>query len=270
MSQRRKANGYRTDDIVMTWPETRRFMLRSMPLAVFVGLLLGAAVLMLSLRVLPVTYQARAAIVIMNKGPSANQVGALANAMAGPLSINAYRTAATSAAVLRDALQALDGVAPSQAEVVALRQRLRVHPSIQENVTNDVLEIDATGASAARSADLADAVAGSLVRWDKARADGLVAENVKSLQQQIATVNARIAGGSHDAAYGTLITMRSTLRDRLAQAEVLQGASVSALSVIQSASLPTEPASPRPVLYTAVAFFVGLLGTYGLMLLMRS
>jgi capsular polysaccharide biosynthesis protein len=258
--------GTYSEYIFVTWPDTRRFLLRVTPWALLVGVLLGVGVLMLSLHVMPVRYQADAALAIASSNSATDPVSALAAATARPLSINAYRTAATSDAVLRPALQSVDGTPPTQEAIASLRAGLRAHPSIQESVANDVLVIDVSSSQAARAAHLADAVTRSLMDWDKARADRLVAENVASLKQQVRTLDSTLRAGGGT----TLTALRTTLQDRLDQAEALQGASLSSLSVLQSATVPTKPASPRPVLYTAVAFLVGLIATYGLALLARG
>ena len=255
--------------IFVTWPDTRRFLLRATPWAILVGVLLGAGVLMLSLRVIPVRYQASAALAIASSNAATDPVSALATATARPLSINAYRTAATSDAVLRQALRSVDGTPPTPAAIASLRDGLRAHPSIQESVANDVLQIDVSSPQAARAAALAGAVAQSLIAWDKERADRLVAANAASLQQQVHALDAAIQKGG-TAAPSTLTALRRNLEDRLAQAEALQGASLSSLSVLQNATTPTSPASPRPVLYTAVAFLVGVVAAYGVALLARG
>ncbi len=254
------------DEIIISGATAVAFVRRMFVEAILFGLILGIAAYAASNWVLPPRYVAQSVLVIASPtSPSAQSVASLMD-VAQPLSLNAYRAAATSDVVLASALKLLAVEKPTSAQIGALRRRLRVHPSIQENVATDVLIVDAAAAKAGEAATTANAVAASVVAWDRARSNQVVIDTVASLTKQVKSLTAQLAAlqgsGASAAQRNAVASARDDLDGRLARATALQGAAGSSLSEIGKASPPPRPASPRPVLYAVVAFIIGFFLTY--------
>jgi uncharacterized protein involved in exopolysaccharide biosynthesis len=86
------------------------------------------------------------------------------------------------------------------------------------------------------------------------------------LERQVKSAEAAIAAqngsGASQAQKASLMSVRNQLDSRLYRAAALQGAAVSGLSVIRSASTPLKPVFPRPIFDSALAFIVGFVLVY--------
>jgi len=163
----------------------------------------------------------------------------------------------------------------------ALRQAISVR-----GVTSQVLQISVHSGNASRAAQLANAVATSYVAYaddtatDQSNATaaayaqevGQLNQQVQSLDQQISTGTAALAGLSsaeaqqREAAIDSLRSDELTLAEdlnqdqtQIADAQLQAQLNRQGTQVLQPALVPSSPASPQPLLDVAAAALAGLL-----------
>ncbi|MDQ6616485.1 MAG: hypothetical protein M3083_17530 [Actinomycetota bacterium] len=153
-------------------------------------------------------------------------------------------------------------------------------------VSSQIIEVAARSDSAARAAELANAVAASYVAYadDTATADanataaaysrevGQISQQIQQLNQQVASGIAALAGlgpaetQRREAALDTLRTEQATLSQqlnvdqaRIADALLQAQLSRQGTQVLQPAVHPTHPSSPKPAIDLAIGAVAGLL-----------
>ncbi|MDQ3459428.1 MAG: P-loop NTPase, partial [Deinococcota bacterium] len=242
-----------------------RFLLRGLPVALIVALLAGAAAYMLSGNVDRV-YNARATLLVTN--PAVSGFGASLVATP-PLDLGAYRAALYSSPVFNDAAQAIremEGGGQGLGRVVVRTEEARNSPLIHVDVTHP------TGAGAANAAN---ALAEALLRWER----GLGSENLEAisaaLREQISGLDeqmenlrqgANAASAEVQDQIGGLATLRAQRQAELSQISALSNSVVSRLRVLQPAPVPRQPAPLSTTRNAAIAVILGLLLSYGVML----
>ena len=99
---------------------------------------------------------------------------------APPLSTASYLVAIGSRPVLADALQTLEGRAPTVAEVDRLDEDLALRA--EGTTSSALIRLQVRALEPARARDLANAVAEAAVRWDEQRATRSLENIIESLE----------------------------------------------------------------------------------------
>ncbi len=193
---------------------------------------------------------------------------------APPLDASAYREAVLSDPVVTRALQALD---PTLTEVELGRVRsLKGHTNVRavEDQNSSLLYIGVEDDSAEGAAQRATALAQALVDWDRQRSQSNIDQSITGLEAQVAAITDRIrALQASDAAEDEIqgqIALRSERINTLNQLRALREAAATGLSVLQPASIPNSPIQPNPLFDATLAALLGVVLTYGLLLLRNS
>ncbi|GIW23810.1 polysaccharide biosynthesis tyrosine autokinase [Meiothermus sp.] len=181
---------------------------------------------------------------------------------------DAYREAALSNVVLERTLKAA-GLDSRPQDLEAFTRRARVRTIEGQNSSVVILSVRDTNPE--KSATLANLWAENLIRWDAERVRGSFGGYRESLQAQLAVVNNQLrqASGQRENLAG-LLSLQASLQRDIDLLRALERSASGQLSLIDRAVIPARPVSPRPVLYTAIAFAVGLVLALGWLLLRES
>jgi capsular exopolysaccharide synthesis family protein len=249
-----------------------RFIRRGLIPALLIGGLASFAALQLASRQEPV-YEAGAVLVAAQVNPAFREFG-LSVVSAPPLAITTYREAGRSDPVLASALRRMGIGSPALEDIRRLRGNLRVQ--IEDPSTSSLIHVIGQGSTAAAATNRANAVANAMVEWDRSWASESMDELVETLEQQVAMLTDQIRSlqtmaepAIADQITG-LINQRAERQQQLSYARALSASATPLLRVLQPASPPTAPVAPRPMLNAFVAFFLGLVLTYGLLLARRA
>lgn len=247
--------------------ELFRFLWRGLLLALLTGAVLGGAAYWLSQQQETV-YWTRATVVAAHDDADLRSFG-FSLLTAPPLDISAYRTAALSDPVLRNALSRVGVEEVEPGDIARLRNKLNVRT--EDMRTSGLVHLEMTDGSPEEAATLANAVALALVEWDRNRANEILVQGVGTLEGQIAAADERIAalrasGAASEQIQGW-VARQDELQEQLYYARALGNSAVGRLNVIQPAPIPTGPISPRPVFNAALAFALGFILAYGGLLL---
>lgn len=259
-------------DISVDIGEVLRFLRRGLIPALLVGGLAAFVALQLANRQEPV-YEAHATVLAAQTNPGFREFG-LSAVSAPPLDVSAYREAGTSDPVLRGALQRMGMEEPGLSDIRRLRGNVELRT--ENTQSSSLIHVTGEGNTPSAAANRANAVANALVGWDLGRASASVDQVVEMLEMQIANLSDQIRSlqtmqdpSLQDQILGR-INLRAERQEQLSYARALSASASALLSVLQPASPPTQPVSPRPVLNAVIAMFLGVLLTYGLLLLRRS
>jgi len=186
------------------------------------------------------------------------------------LDLGAYRVAVVSEPVLREALRALGSDEPTDAAVAALRAALSTSITVGLR-DSSLVRVRATGPAAQVAAERADAAAGALVAWERARARAAVGRAVAALEAQIDVldVQVRSAGlegvAAEDDPTG-LVRLRTQRLLQLANARTWATSIPGALQVLEGAGATVVQTAPRPLLHALVAALLATALAYGALL----
>ena len=191
---------------------------------------------------------------------------------APPLDVSAYRSAALSDPVIIDALTAMGVTEIGQTQIKQLRNKLNVRT--EDTKTSSLLYVQVQDETPEGASEKANAMARAIVDWDKKRALESLSVLIVSLEEQIEALNEQIrslqASGAPTDQVDGRITLRAQKQENLSFARTLSASATGLLSVLQPASPSSNPVSPRPVFNATLAFMLGLLATYGLLLLRNA
>ncbi|MBO1436006.1 polysaccharide biosynthesis tyrosine autokinase [Meiothermus sp. CFH 77666] len=181
----------------------------------------------------------------------------------------AYREAALSNLVLGRTLQAAN--LPSEPRDLELFTRNARVRTIQGQNSN-VIILSVRSPNPQQAAQLANIWATSLIRWDDERVRGSFGSYRESLEAQLAVVKNQISQASNQGAESLsgLRTLQASLLRDIDLVRALERSASGQLSLIDRAVAPVRPTSPRPALYAVVAFLVGLVLAFGLLLLRET
>jgi uncharacterized protein involved in exopolysaccharide biosynthesis len=193
---------------------------------------------------------------------------------AASLDADAYAFAAVSEAVLSDALSLLGRSDPEPREVASLGRSISL--SKDETSSASFVHISATSSSASTAADVANAVAAALIKWDTDRARTGLGRVAATLEAQIASLSeaaAELQGRSDPVSAQELaanialrIDQQNTLR--LIRALELEGSG--SLALFQSASTPLEASGPRVTMNVVLGAMFGLVLGYAIVLVVQT
>ncbi len=182
---------------------------------------------------------------------------------------DAYREAALSSLVLGRTLQAA-GLSSDPADLEQFARSTRVRTIQGQN--SNVIILSVRNRDAQKAAELVNIWASSLMRWDDERVRGSFGSYRESLEAQLSVVRNQInqATNRNSDSLSGLLSLQATLQRDIDLVRALERSANGQLSLIDQAVVPTRPTSPRPVLYGAVAFVIGLILALGLLLLREA
>ncbi|MCX7782303.1 MAG: Wzz/FepE/Etk N-terminal domain-containing protein [Meiothermus sp.] len=251
-------------DLVRLGRTLKRYALWILAFAV----LLGLATFVLSSLQTPV-YQASARLLAAQSNvlSGSNLLGTVpASAL---IDAGAYREAALSNLVLGRTLQAAGlGTTPRDLERFVRNSRVRT----VEGKNSNVIILSVRNPDPDRAAEIANIWARSLSQWDDERVRGSFGNFRESLEAQLAVVSGQInqTPNRSNENLASLQTLRASLLRDIDLMRALERSATGQLSLIDRAIEPSRPASPRPLLYSVVAFLLGLALAVGLVLLREA
>jgi non-specific protein-tyrosine kinase len=253
-------------DITIDLKDLFRFLRRGLLLALLVAGAAAAFAYYRSSNEEPI-YRTRATVSISHSAPDLRQFG-ISPVTAAPLDAGAYRIAAFSDPVLDTALANLNDTTGMSMSKARLRSGVMIR--IEEMRNSSLLHFDVEDLSPTVAAARANALALALVEWDRQRAGQRLTQGIEILSSQIGALSEEIrslqvAGAPQDQIDG-LIRQRAELQQSLNNARTLNTAVMGRLDVLQPAP-PGGMVSQNVVLNTALAFVLGLVVIYGLLLL---
>ena len=179
------------------------------------------------------------------------------------LDVAAYRTAIRSWPVLAEALTQVRGAAPESAMVERLLESLTVRA--EDARTSNVLHLVVREEDATLAADLANSVAAAAIRWDQQRATASLETIIRSLEAQIASIDAELEAATSSAPVDGLVRTRAEYQLQLSSARALRTSAVGRLELLGPATPPSEPVAPRPLRNAVVAAFVAVFLVYAVL-----
>lgn len=264
-------------DLTTNIGDVLRFIRRGLPLALLVALVAGAAAYFSSSR-LPETYRSKAVIAIARNN---NNNSNLITPMVTALNDSSYRIAVKGSQVIGKTLETL-GLPTDQRTINNFSEnKVRVNTEAAQNWNdpNSNLTLEVSDASPVNAARYTNALAHALIEWDKNRGRENFQGQITSLQEQIQSVeqqiNAlRVQNNNNDERtqrqIDDLIDRRQEMQNQIFTYTALRDAPIANLTIIQPAVEPLEPVSPRPIFNTVLATLLGLLATYGIMLMRNA
>lgn len=258
------------DEVTVSVSELVKFIGRGMLPALLVAAALGGLIFRLS-SARPAIYEAQATVYTTGGGVQLRDAASpLFTAPSVDRSV--YREAVSNDFVVRRALQELAGdpaAAIDEQQLRSLRSRITVRN--HDDRTSGLMYIQVRDSSPELAARQATLLAQALVEWDKERARASVDQMVIALRAQIDNLSSQIqalqaASAPADQIEG-LIRIRAERQQALGIAAALSVAAVSPIGVLQAASVPTAPIAPRPMLDAIIAALLGVMVSYGLLLL---
>ncbi len=235
--------------------------------AVLAAVAVAAAVWWFSGRMAP-TYQATATLILSQPNTELNRFG-VSLVTAPAIDVNAYREAAHSHPVLREAIAALGHLEPDAEDLERFGDNLTVRT--QENRLSSMLYVDFRSSSPEEASAAANAVAAQLLQWDAARATRNLTTIVQTLEAQIAELQSQIdsLSGQPNAAaqLESLGTLQAQQTISLNSARALLSSAVGSLEIMEPASPPVNSIAPRPLRNAALAAVLAVFLVYGVVLL---
>lgn len=239
---------------------------RGLPLALAMGVLAGGLAYYLSQKMVPV-YRATATLLVSDTRPS-SQFG-VTLLTAPVLAPSAYEAAVRSAPVLDAAIADLEATPNGVLDRDALLRSTGL--DIEVDNPSTIMWLWAESPEPELAAAIANALSEALRSWDIRRARTNVEAIIAALEGNLLALDSQLqralAADPVDQ-----ITVQS-LRDRRADntvsletARALQSSAVGYVELLESALVPTSPVSPSPTRNTALAFCLGLVLAYVLIL----
>ncbi len=255
-------------DISLSIGDLLRFLARGLVWAALVGAALAFGAYRFSASQTRV-YESQATVVAAETNPDYQRFG-VSPVVAPPLDVTAYEVAARSDEVLGRALQSLGVDSPTNVQVARLRRDLSVQTV--DTRTSSLIYVSIQNTSPQVAADQSNAVAAALVTWDKGRAGRSMNEIITTLQQQVQSLTEQIrslqtSGNATQDQINGAITLRAQAQQNLSIAQALSASAIGRLEVLQSANVPRTAIAPKPKLVGAIAGVLGVLLTYGVLLL---
>ena len=215
---------------------------------------------------LPPVYASSATLIASNTNPGLVRFD-IALAAPPPIDLVAYRALATNPAVIEGARRFLSD--PS------LLDRVQITSSSEVMHLSSIIRIHARADRPDAAAEVANAVARSLVEWDQQRARSNLAEIVTVLEQQVVSIGENVAAlraapNTPSEQLDVEVAALNERQQQLVLARALRASALGALDVVERAALPTDPIAPLPRSYAAIAFLVVAFVTFGLLLLSRA
>lgn len=262
MTTRSEASDYETGRTVGL-PEVLQFLRRGALVALLLAAVFGALEYWHLSRATP---QYRASVALLASSPGGGY-GNLGLVTPPPVDPSVYKTALLDGPVAADALKGLLGQAPTAGHLRAFVRSITV--GVQKQTMSSIIAISVDDPDPKFAVQEANALADSLMAWDRARAREAVAGTIQSLQQTIQDLDNEIRGVGGTAPNAATVKALTALRDQraseLAAARATSQSSVAIglLEPLSSAAPPAAPVGPKAAFKTLAAALFGLILAYG-------
>jgi Mrp family chromosome partitioning ATPase len=238
------------------------FLKNGLLFALLIGLAAAVAVYFLSLNE-PPTYQASARLLASQADPNLKQFN-LAAISSPPIDFAAYTSIALSRPLLEQAKQ----VAGSTFDDIKFSVKL------EEMRVSSFITLTSRGTDPQAVVVASNTLAATLVDWDKQRAGENLAQIVGTLQQQTVALKEQLlalqASGVTPESLTVITQQLSERETQLNFARTLSSSGVGLLEMIEPAVVSPVPVAPYPLRRAALAFVLGLVLGYGVLLLRRA
>lgn len=249
------------------FPDFVRSIVRGAPMAIALALIAAALAVVITRQMQPV-YRSTASLLASQPTSTFDAMDLIA-----PPTIDAsvYQRALLDGPVIREAVLRVDGVELDERQLELFKEKVRVN--VEEQRLSGVIKIDVGDHDPAAAATYANAIATSLIEWDRNRAKQLVDNGIIALENSIEALDdaiARTVADQDQAAAARQQAAIATLREqRVRELEAAQARSASALVVgvlqtLSTAQPATRPSSPRLTFNTLVALLLGGALGYGI------
>lgn len=236
------------------------FLRRGAPLALLVAFLAGAVAFLAARSADPV-YRATASVLASEPSAGVSELDLVA---APPIDPGVYRIALLEGPVLADALQRMDGVRPSEAELERFARRMDVQ--VEDQDISSVIRVEIEHGDPDYAASAANTVIAALIDWDRERARQGVSRRVEAVQRSIDQIDAELQGEAAlpDDRRTALLSLRQQRAEDLnvARSSDASAIAVGRLEPLRVASPPERAVGPRVVFDTFVAVVLGLVAAY--------
>lgn len=176
-----------------------------------------------------------------------------------------YRAAVMQGGLLERALENTVGDEWNPADLPSWRERVRVR--VDDSLVSGLLRIEVDDPDPQLAERVSNAVATTLLTWDRERVLRNVQASVVSLSQTVVLLGAQIAAVEADGRQAEAQALRATREQRLAQLRSAEALSLSTvvlglLEPFRDAVVSPEPVNDRAVFVAVVAFVVFVLLAY--------
>ena len=244
-----------------------KFLGRGLLLALPLAALAALGVYLLSGRIDP-TFEA-SAVVLATK--STNTFSSTSTSLsAPPIEAAAYSDLALTRPVLEDALARLGTRSLS---VDDLHDTVSVTVQGDRDALSNLVEVQVEAGTARIAARRANALAQAIVDWDYQRASQNVGQRIDTLEAQINSLDTsieelRLMGEvASQSEIDDRVRTRAEQQEELSYARALLDSASGLLSIVEPATPPREPVTPRPLFYAALAAVFTVFLVYGVGLL---
>lgn len=252
----------------LTYADVLRFLVRGLKYALVAAVAAAVVTYMLSERMQP-QYEANARLLLT---PPNQEVRDLlgSGVTASALDSSAYREAATTESVLLDALELVGVSSPTLQDAENLAERTNV--TYEDGRNSSIVSIKVKSNDARNATGTANAIAASLLDWERGRATAIMDRTIGLLEEQIAKLEAEIAAqratpNASSSTLDELVGLRNNQHDQLVLARSRIPGSIGSLEWFQEAVGPAPQVAPRPTLYAAIAFIAGIIAAYAVMMI---
>ena len=244
-----------------------RFLWRGLLVALPLAALVAGGVYLLSGRLEP-TFEA-SAVILATK--STNTFSSTSTSLsAPPIEASAYSDLALTRPILEAALARL-GV--RNLSVADLRDTVFVNVEGERDALSNLIDVQVEAGTAQIAARRANAVAQALVDWDYRRASQNIGQRIDTLEAQITSLDSsieslRLMGDvASQSEIDNRVSLRAQQQEELSYARALLDSAAGLLSVVEPATPPPVPVTPRPLFYAALAAVFTVFVVYGIGLL---
>ncbi len=253
-------------DIVFSVRDFFRFLWRGLPLALLLAVVAAASVFLAYRSAEPVY---RASATLLSSGARTTRDFDSSFSTPPPIDPGVYRAAILEGPVTVAALGELNAASGAALTPETLLAMTEVTTDRFE--ASSLINIITESTSAALAAEAANALAQSLLAWDRDRATWQLTNAIAALETQVQTLNKQIAfltlSRAEEARLAPLTELRAQREGELNLARVLSDSPVGLLEPFTFAEPPREAVPTYLALKMALAALAGWLLGYGLLLL---
>ena len=218
---------------------------------------------------LPPEYQATSTLLLPNTVNNPNELLGSTNVNTPLPDVRAYQIAVRSPELLGQMLEKI-GQGGATAEEIEKTSK-NVDIATEYNDTASLLFVSVSHREPDQAAEMSNALADSLLAWDRQRANALLADRALSLEAQSAALAARITQESAAGASIAALQQRlEALNLDLAALQAMAGYAPGHLELLTPAVPPIRSASLSPNVAAVLAFLVGLLVVYAIAMIQSS
>lgn len=248
--------------ITISFRDAYQFVLRGIIPALLVGAAAAAAAYLVSRSTEPFF---RATSILLATRPGSASVYEVNVVEPNQLDPDIYRSAVMQGGLLERALEDALGSGLGHKELADWRQRVRVRAD--DNLISGLLRLEVDDPDPQLAQRVSNALATSLLAWDRERVLRNLQTNIAFLRQAIALLETQIASAEGDGLQEDAEALRATYDQRVAQLRTSEVMSLSTvvlglLEPFRDASISSGPVNDRTAFVSVVAFTLFFLLSY--------